>query len=102
MGCSNNNNSNSVNNTINNCVRRVESKCCPPLVYPRNQNGFPFSGNTNTPGSRLTSVRVCSLNIQSRQSVNIKNKIIKGRNVNDLGRVTGGLGGSGRAIRNVF
>ena len=100
MGCSNNNR-NSVNNTINNCITRVQPKCCPPLVYPTNQNGFPFSGNTNTPGSRLTSVRVCSLNIQSRQSVNIKNKILKGRNVNDLGRVTGGLGGSGRAIRNV-
>ena len=94
MVCNNNN-----SNSVNNCIIRVQAKCCPLLVYPRNQNGFPFSGNTNTPGSRLSGYRIYAEKIRSRQLVANR---VEQSNVNHLGRLPGGLGGSGRAIRNVF
>lgn len=55
MPCQSNNSNKLL--TINHCFTGVRSVCCPKPIFPANKTGFPFSGNTNTPGSRLTSVR---------------------------------------------
>ena len=99
MPCQSNNSNKLL--TINHCFTGVRSVCCPKPIFPANKTGFPFSGNTNTPGSRLTSVRRCSFRIQFPQTINLRTKIFK-QDVNNFGGVEGGLGGTGMAIRNVF
>ena len=72
---------------------------CPPLIYPRNVTGFPFSGNVNNPGSSISGVMRRTHKILYPRGVNFK---AFGQKINQFGSREGAPGGSGAPPSNSF
>lgn len=73
---------------------------CPKSTYPKNKHGFPYSGNTNNPGSLLSPGINRSILINST----VKGRRLKYLNQlsNQYGQRSGTPHGSGSAPKNLF
>ena len=86
---------------IQHCPGGLHRRASGKLTYPANNNGFPFSGNLNNPGSSISGVMRCVNKIQNVRRGSIQTNFLE-NNLNNLGSSEGSIGGYGRGPRNTF
>ena len=84
------------------CPGGLHRRASGKLTYPSTQTGFPFSGNWNNLGSSISGVMRCVNKIQNVRRGSLETIIYEQKNINNIGRSIGGIGGLGRAPRNTF